>query len=148
MVSANEVVRRGQLDGDFSWTRVTNSGGGWPSGFVHFRDVALRATTSPRVIRFAKVGSALRAAAPPRSPAATAVTYEWLQNGAAIPGATRATHIPTNAQLGKALSVRAAGTRYGYARHHRLRGDRRGPARHPRPTSNPALHGGPQLGRC
>ena len=115
VISANEVVlSQDSWNGDFSWTRITRSGGGWPSGFVHFRDVPLRLTAGSRISGFAKVGSALRASAPRWSPAATAVSYQWFQNGAAIAGATGATYVPTNAQLGKALSVRVTGTRYGY----------------------------------
>jgi surface antigen len=115
VVSANEVIlSQDSWNGDFSWTRITRSGGGWPSGFIHFRDVPLRATAGARITGFTKVGSALRVTSPTWSPAATRVTYQWLQNGAAIPGATGATYVPSNAQLGKRLSVRASGTRYGY----------------------------------
>jgi surface antigen len=149
VISADEVVlSQDSWSGDFSWTRVTRSGGGWPSGFVHFRDVPLRATAGARISGFAKVGSALRATAPKWSPAATNVSYRWMQNGAAIPGATAATYVPTNAQLGKALSVRVIGTRYGYpasvvssaATGAILPGTLRA-------TVNPALHGRAQLGR-
>ncbi len=148
VISANEVVlSQDSWSGDFSWTRVTRSGGGWPSGFVHFRDVPLRLSTGSRISGFAKVGSALRASTPRWSPAATAVSYRWFQNGAAIAGATGATYVPTNAQLGKALSVRVTGTRYGYpasaytsaATSAVLPGTLR-------VTSNPTLRGRAQLG--
>lgn len=149
VVSANEVVvSMDSWNGDFSWATVTRSGGGWPSGFIHFRDVSLRASAAPRVTGFAKVGSALKAAAPIFSPAASAVTYQWLQNGVAIAGATGATYVPTDAQLGKALTVRASGTRYGYpatvvtsaATSAVLPGTLR-------PTTNPTVRGVPALGR-
>ena len=148
VISANEVVlSQDSWNGDFSWTRITRSGGGWPSGFVHFRDVPLRLSAGSRISGFAKVGSALRASAPRWSPAATAVSYRWFQNGAAIAGATGATYVPTNAQLGKALSVRVTGTRYGYpasaytsvATSAVLPGTLR-------VTSNPTLRGRAQLG--
>jgi surface antigen len=149
VVSATEVVvSMDSWNGDFSWATITKASGDWPSGFVHFRDVPLRATASPRVSGFAKVGSALKASAPTWSPAATAVTYQWLQNGVAIAGATGATYVPTNAQLGKALSVRVSGTRYGYpasavssaATAAVLPGTLRA-------TASPTLHGVPALGR-
>ena len=149
VISANEVVlSQDSWSGDFSWTRVTRSGGGWPSGFVHFRDVPLRASAGARISGFAKVGSALRASAPTWSPSATAVSYRWMQDGAAIQGATGATYVPTNAQLGKALTVRVTGTRYGYpasvvssaATTAVLPGTLRA-------TVSPTLHGRPQLGR-
>ncbi len=149
VISANEVVlSQDSWHGDFSWTRITRSGGGWPSGFIHFRDVALRPSTGARISGFAKVGSALRATAPRWSPAATRVTYQWLQNGVAIAHATGATYVPSNAQLGKALSVRVSGTRYGYAPS--TTGSAATSAVLPgtlRATVNPTLHGRPQLGR-
>jgi surface antigen len=148
VVSADEVIlSQDSWNGDFSWTRITRSGGGWPSGFIHFRDVPLRSTAGGRITGFTKVGSALQATAPTWSPAATGVTYQWLQNGAAIPGATGTTYVPTNAQLGKSLVVRATGTRYGYpssvvdsaATSAVLPGTLRA-------TVNPAPNGRPQLG--
>ncbi len=149
VISANEVVlSQDSWHGDFSWTRITRTGGGWPSGFVHFRDVALRPTTGARITGFAKVGSALRATAPRWSPAATSVTYQWLQNGAAIAGATGASYIPGQAQLGKALSVRVSGARYGYVAS--TTGSAATAAVLPgslRATVNPTLRGRPQLGR-
>lgn len=149
VISADEVVlSQDSWNGDFSWTRVTRSGGGWPSGFIHFRDVRLRATAGARITGFAKVGSPLRVAAPTWSPPATRVTYQWLQDGASIPGATGATYVPTNAQQGKGLSVRVTGTRLGYpagvgtsaTTSAVLPGTLRA-------TTAPTLRGRPQLGR-
>jgi surface antigen len=149
VISANEViVSMDSWNGDFSWARFTKSGGGWPSGFIHFRDVPLHATAAPRITGFAKVGSALRTTAPAWSPAATAVSYQWLQNGVAIAGATGASYVPTNAQLGKALSVRVYGTRYGYPAS--VLGSAATAAVLPgtlRATNNPTMHGVPALGR-
>ncbi len=40
VVSANEIiVSEDNWGGDFKWRRVTRSGPGWPSGFIHFNDV-------------------------------------------------------------------------------------------------------------
>ncbi|MCR6029842.1 hypothetical protein GGQ22_00105 [Nocardioides sp. zg-579] len=61
----------------------------------------------------AKVGAALTATPPVWDENATDVvtTYQWLRAGTAIAGATAATYVPTVEDLGKALSVRATGTR-------------------------------------
>ncbi|MBV9832346.1 MAG: CHAP domain-containing protein [Marmoricola sp.] len=115
VVSANEVVlSQDSWNGDFSWTRVTRSGGGWPSGFVHFRDVQLRATRSARISGFAKVDGTLSVLTPAWSPAATRLTYQWMAAGRAIKGATGSSYRPTQSQLGKQLSVRVVRTRFGY----------------------------------
>ena len=115
VVSADEIVlSQDSWSGDFSWTRVTRSGGGWPSGFVHFKDVALRATAASTVTGVAKVGGVLSAVSPTFSPAATQLAYQWMQNGTAIAGATSATYTPSISQQGKTMSVRVTGTRLGY----------------------------------
>ena len=45
VISPDEiVVSQDSWNGDFSWTRVTRTSSGWPSGFVHFTD---RGTTTP-----------------------------------------------------------------------------------------------------
>ncbi|GGO72771.1 Ig-like domain repeat protein [Nocardioides deserti] len=61
----------------------------------------------------AKVGTPMAATPPVWDQNATDVvtTYEWLRGGTAIAGATSATYTPTVEDLGKALSVRATGTR-------------------------------------
>ena len=149
VVSANEVVlSQDSWHGDFSWTRVTRSGGGWPSGFIHFRDVQLRGTRGARLSGIAKVDGTLRVQAPTWSPAATHLSYQWLQSGQVIRGATASTYSPKQAQLGRRISARVVGTRYGYpaavtvsaATGWVLPGTLRA-------TTSPTLRGRPQLGR-
>lgn len=62
-----------------------------------------------------KVGGPLTATAPAWDTDATdvATTYQWLRGGTAITGATAASYTPTAEDLGKAVTVRATGTRDG-----------------------------------
>jgi surface antigen len=115
VVSANEIiVSQDSWNGDFSWTRVTRTTKGWPSGFVHFKDVPMLNTKAPTVSGDSKVGGTLTATPGAWNPAGAAVTYQWLQNGANIAGATAPTLSPTLAQQGKALSVRVTASMLGY----------------------------------
>lgn len=54
------------------------------------------------------------AAAANFTPAASAVTYQWLRSGVAISGATAASYTPTSADVGKVLTVKVTGTKSGY----------------------------------
>ncbi|MDN4171913.1 Ig-like domain repeat protein [Nocardioides sp. SOB77] len=71
------------------------------------------ATKAVAVPATAKVGTLVAATPPVWDENATDVvtTYQWLRAGAPIAGATTATYTPTAEDLGKALSVRATGTR-------------------------------------
>ncbi|MBV9830961.1 MAG: CHAP domain-containing protein [Marmoricola sp.] len=115
VVSANEIiVSMDSWHGDFSWARITRTTSGWPSGFVHFNDVKLRATVVPKVTGTAKVGSVLTASAGTWTPAPTTLGYQWLANGVAISGATGTTFTPTATQIGKQLTVRVTAAGLGY----------------------------------
>jgi hypothetical protein len=63
--------------------------------------------TDPGVPR---VGARLRVTAASDDPWGGAVAYQWLVNGAEIPGATAAEYRPVAGQVGKRLSVRVAAT--------------------------------------
>jgi len=116
VVSANEIiVSQDSWHGDFSWTRIVRSSGtGWPSGFVHFRDVQLLNTRAPAISGTPKVGSVLTATPGTWSQAGTAFTYQWMQNGAPITGATNTTLTPQLAQQGKAITVRVTAVKLGF----------------------------------
>jgi hypothetical protein len=68
---------------------------------------------SPTVSGTARVGSTLSASPGTWSPAPR-LSYQWLRNGAAIPGATGATYQPTAADAGTRISVNVTGTLAGY----------------------------------
>lgn len=115
VVSANEIiVSQDSWNGDFSWTRILRSGTGWPSGFIHFKDVPLLNTKAPAITGAAKVGSTLTASAGTWSQTGTTLAYQWLQNGVAIAGATRSTLTPVLAHQGKRLSVRVTAAKLGF----------------------------------
>ncbi len=115
VVSADEIiVSQDSWGGDFSWARLTRTGGSWPSGFVHFNDVVLRNTTKSSVAGTAKVGGLLTAQPGAWSPSPATFTYHWRANGVGITGATRATFRPTAAVQGKRISVRVVASRTGY----------------------------------
>jgi hypothetical protein len=77
---------------------------------------ALTAPT-PKISGTAKVGQTLSVTSADTesfTPAADAVSYQWLRNGTAIAGATSQTYIVTTSDVGTALSVTVTGTKAGY----------------------------------
>ena len=62
----------------------------------------------------ARVGQTLRSTAGTVSPAATKVTYQWLRNGRAIRGATRATYRLVAGDRGRKVSLKVSYVRTGY----------------------------------
>jgi surface antigen len=115
VISADEiVVSQDSWGGDFSWARITRAGGSWPSGFVHFNDVALRNTAAPAVTGTPRVGTALVAGPGAWTPSPTGYSYQWRADGVDVPSATTSTLTPTKALTGKRLSVRVTATRTGY----------------------------------
>ncbi len=84
-------------NGDFSWTRVTRTSSGWPSGFVHFTDVRLQNVSAPVVSGTPKVGSTLSATGGTWSPSTVTLGYQWLADGVPVSGATARTLTPTAA---------------------------------------------------
>ena len=117
VISSTEIiVSQDAWNGDFSWARITkDSGGRWPSGFVHFKDVPLRNVATPTVSGTAKVGSALTATGGTWNPADATLTYQWRADGAAVSGATAKTFTPTTAQQGDRITVTVTAKRVGYA---------------------------------
>jgi surface antigen len=115
VVSDSEIiVSQDSWGGTFSWARITRSSGRWPTGFLHFKVLALTNTALPTVSGTPRVGSTLTATGGVWTPAAATVTYEWRANGESIPGATSATFVPGLAQQGKQISVVATATAPGY----------------------------------
>ncbi|MEI5672600.1 MULTISPECIES: CHAP domain-containing protein [unclassified Nocardioides] len=114
VVSSTEIViSEDSWGGDFHWRRITKSGRGWPSGFIHFNDRVLAPTAPPTVVGTPKIGVTLTARQGTWKPAGS-YAYQWSAGGAAIAGATKATYTPTAAVLRKALSVTVTATKKGY----------------------------------
>ena len=115
VVSADEIIiSQDSWGGDFSWARITRSGGRWPTGFVHFNDVVLRNTAAPTVTGTPRVGSTLTAAGAAWKPSGATVTYQWRANGEDLAGATSPTLLLRLAQQDKRISVVATATALGY----------------------------------
>jgi surface antigen len=116
VVSDTEIiVSEDYWGGDFYWRRITKTGGGWPSGFIHFNDRVVAPTTAPTIAGSAAVGSQLEVATGAWSPSPTSVTVQWLADGAAIPGATAPAYVPTPDVKGKTLTAQVTAQLDGYA---------------------------------
>ncbi|WP_127480236.1 CHAP domain-containing protein [Nocardioides pantholopis] len=106
------VISEDSWGGTFHWRTITK-GTGWPSGFVHFTDKTVQNLAPPTLGSVPQIGVPVTAV-PGTWTAGTALSYQWLLDGAAIAGATGATYTPTTAQLGKGLAVRVTGSRSGH----------------------------------
>lgn len=116
VVSATEIiVSMDSWHGDFSWARVTKATKGWPSGFVHFKDVQILNSAAPKITGTAKVGSSLTASAGSWTVTGATYAYQWLADGATLSGATSSTLALTNALKGKKISVRVTASKLGHA---------------------------------
>lgn len=108
------VVSEDAWSGTFHWRTIIKDGSSWPSGFIHFIDQKqLEVKNPPRVEGTPQVGAAMRGFTGLWSAKAT-YAFQWLADGAAIDGATRATYVPTTDVLGKALSVQVTARKDGF----------------------------------
>ncbi|WP_432478786.1 CHAP domain-containing protein [Nocardioides sp. GXQ0305] len=107
------IVSEDSWGGDFGWKVVTRGGSGWPSGFIHFNDKAVRATTAPEIVGTPAVGDAVRVDVG-RWTQDASVTVQWLAGGEPIAGATTKSFTPTLAERRKRLAVRVTGKARGY----------------------------------
>jgi hypothetical protein len=108
------IVSEDYWGGDFYWRRITKSGGGWPSGFIHFNDRVVQPTSPPTIAGTPMVGAPLEVAVGGWTPAPTSVTVQWLADGAAIPGATAPGYVPTADVKGKTLTAQVTAQLEGY----------------------------------
>ena len=116
VISSTEiVVSEDYWGGNFHWRRITKPGTGWPSGFIHFNDVALTYSTPPTVAGTPAVGQPLEAEPGTWTPTPTNFSYRWLADGVRIAGATGATYTPTPDVRGKSLTLRVTARRNGFA---------------------------------
>lgn len=114
VISPTEIlISESNYGSSFSWRRIT-SRGPWPSGFIHFRDVALKPTVAPTVVGTPTVGVALRSTPGSWTPAGS-YSYQWTANGVPIAGATRTTFTPDATQLGKKIALKVTATKTSYA---------------------------------
>lgn len=115
VISSTEIlVSEDYWGGDFHWRRITKSGTGWPSGFIHFNDVALEPSAPPAVTGTPTVGQPLEVQPGTWTPTPTSFDYRWLADGAPIAGATAATYTPIPEVRGKALTVQITARRNGF----------------------------------
>ncbi len=108
------IVSEDYWGGDFYWRRITKTGGGWPSGFIHFNDRVVAPTTAPAIVGTPAVGAPLEVATGAWNPTPSSVTVRWLADGAAIPGATAPAYVPTPDVKGKALTAEVTALLDGY----------------------------------
>ena len=109
------VVSEDYWGGDFYWRRVTKTGGGWPSGFIHFNDRVVAPTTAPAIVGTPAVGAPLEVATGAWTPTPSSVSVRWLADGAAIPGATATSYVPTPDVKGKTLTAEVTAALDGYS---------------------------------
>ncbi|WP_181444962.1 hypothetical protein [Micromonospora endophytica] len=75
---------------------------------------ALRSVKKPTIGGTVAVGGTAKASPGEWAPTATAYTYQWLANGSAIKGATKATYQVPASLLGKRLTVTVTASRAGH----------------------------------
>ena len=107
------VVSEDSWGGDFGWKTITRRGTGWPSGFIHFNDREVRATTAPEISGTPAIGDAVKVSVGRWQPDAS-VSVQWLAGGDPVAGATDRSFTPTLAQRRKRLSVRVTATSRGF----------------------------------
>nr|WP_301539801.1 CHAP domain-containing protein [Nocardioides sp. zg-DK7169] len=114
VVSPTEiVVSEDSWGGDFHWRRITKTGTGWPSGFIHFIDTEIVNVEPPRVTGTPAVGSTVSATAGRWQPAAN-LRYQWLADGKAVSGATTPSFAPPPALRGARLALEVTAQKAGY----------------------------------
>ncbi|MGC4174496.1 beta strand repeat-containing protein [Demequina sp.] len=69
--------------------------------------------TTPTIVGSAQVGAPLSVSTGTWATDDTAFTYQWLVDGSPVTGATNATYVPTDAAIGKVISVTVTGTPAG-----------------------------------
>jgi surface antigen len=115
VIDANTIViSEDHWGGTFDWRRIVRSGGGWPTGFIHLNDEAMKATVAPSVVGTPKVDTPLSAKPGTWNLTGATFRYQWLANGVAITGATATTYTPSATKLAATLSVKVTASKSGY----------------------------------
>lgn len=142
------IVSQDSWHGEFSWKRITRAGGQWPSGFVHFRDSALRNTALPKVSGTPKVGSTLTATPGRWSMSGVNLRYSWRADKVPIPGANSSTLVLQPSQRGKHIRVRVYASKSGQRRVSRASNETNAVARGlVSNVSRPTIVGSAQVGQ-
>jgi surface antigen len=116
VVSSTEIIISEDMwGGDFHWRRVTKTADSWPTGFIHFRDVALKNKQAPAVTGNAQVGETLTASPGTWSSTPDSYAYQWFADGQAISGATASTLVLGPARVGQQVTVQVTASAAGYA---------------------------------
>lgn len=115
IVDANTIIiSEDHYRGDFDWRTITRAGGGWPTGFIHLADEAVRPTAPPTVTGTPQVDRSLTVQPGAWNQTGATYRYQWLAAGKAITGATAATYVPTSTQVGSTFAVKVTATKPGY----------------------------------
>ncbi len=140
------VISEDSWSGDFHWRVISKRGGGWPTGFVHFNDRAVRPLKAPSINGAPAVGAPLTVDLGRWKPDPT-LEVQWRSGRRPIPGATGQSFTPSPDQLRTRLSVRVSATARGYlpgkAITPRIARVARGTMT---ATSTPAVSGRPRVG--
>jgi surface antigen len=141
------VVSEDYWGGDFYWRRVTKTGGGWPTGFIHFNDRVVAPTTAPAIVGSAAVGAPLEVATGAWTPTPSTVAIRWLADGAAIPGATAPSYVPTPDVKGKTLTAEVTAELSGYTPGKAVLATAPVAPGAFQPTQQPTIQGVPEVGQ-
>ncbi len=100
--------------------RVSAVATGYRAGTVKAKAVTVRksltATPKPKVTGTVRVGRTVQVSTRTWGPGKVRLTYQWLRDGKAIKGATKATYRLKTADAGRKLTVRVTGAKSGYAK--------------------------------
>jgi surface antigen len=114
VVSSNEIIiSQDMWGGDFSWARITRTSG-WPSGFIHFNDVAMTNVQAPVISGESRTGSTLTATRGKWQPKGVDVIYEWRAGGQTLQTGSLNTFTLTKDQTGKQVRVKVTASKLGY----------------------------------
>lgn len=108
------IVSESNWGRTFDHRRITKSGSGWPDGFIHFDDPAMKNTAKPTISGSGKVGEKLTAKSGSWSPTPSSYRYEWRADGKAVADSTTSTFTPGPAHLAKSITVRVTAVRSGH----------------------------------
>lgn len=115
IIDANTIViSEDHYRGDFDWRKITRAGGGWPTGFIHLVDEAVKATTPPTITGTPQVDQSLSLKPGAWNKTGATYKYQWLSAGKAIAGAVAATYTPTPEQVGDTFAVKVTATKPGF----------------------------------